>query len=391
MITVEEALSLVDSNTVKTEKVEKIKLSNLLGRVLSGPIYSSINMPPFRQSAMDGYAVKLSKDINEYKVIGESAAGSSEDISLQEGESVRIFTGAAVPTDANTVIKQEIVKREGDIIQFTEPVSTDENIRSVGEQISVDQLAFEANSILTPPGIGFLASLGYDTALVFCKPMITIIATGDELIKPGSELEYGKIFESNTFMLASGLDKYGYNNYRVLYISDDYDLTKASIEKALSESDVLVLSGGISVGDYDFVGKALKELNVEEIFYKVKQKPGKPLFYGKLNGKSVFALPGNPAAAMTSFYVYVLPALNKISGKGFEGLQSKSYKINEDYNKKGERAEFLKALVNGDEVEILESQSSAMLNSFAMANALLYVPLGIDKLEKGAAVKTLVF
>ena len=189
-------------------------------------------------------------------------------------------------------------------------------------------------------------------------------------------------------MLSSALTQVGYSNHEVLSVKDTYEETKEIIKESLKKSDVVILSGGISVGDYDFVGKALIELGVKELFYKVKQKPGKPLFFGKLNNKYVFALPGNPAASLTSFYIYVNRALNRMTGLIDKEVITVSH-LAEEYVKKGTRAQFLKAHVSNENVAtILDGQSSAMLYSFAVANAIIYIPLDIDVVKKGAEVKT---
>jgi molybdopterin molybdotransferase len=389
MISVEQALDLVQS---KCDQLGPITLdvNSALGYVLAKDIYSPINMPPFPQSAMDGYAVNFNSVIDTYAVIGEVAAGESgENYNLNEGEAVRIFTGAPVSSGANVVIKQEIVKRNGDAISFTEPITFGHNIRPLGEQIKVGSLAIEAGKVLTPAGVGFLCGIGITEVLVVAQPKITIIATGNELVKPGNELTVGKIYESNSYMLSAALNQYRYENHSIVTIGDTYEETLIAINRALEASDVLVLSGGISVGDYDFVGKALLEIGVEQIFYKVKQKPGKPLFMGKMGKKIVFALPGNPAAAMTSFYTYVVRGLNLMSGKKNPGLKTQLLSLKERYEKKGDRAEFLKATIEGEQIEILTAQSSAMLKSFAVSNALVYLPADYKGiLPAGEKVKT---
>lgn len=390
MITVEEALNLVESNLLELE-TKSLLTHEALDHVLGTDVLSPIDMPPFDQSAMDGYAVHYSETIDSYQLIGEIPAGSSEQFDLEEGQAVRIFTGAAVPKSANTVVKQEIVEREGNTIQFTEEVRANQNIRPAGEQIRTGNLALKAGTHINPAAVGFLTGLGITTIEVHPSPKIAILATGDELVKAGQPLAYGKIYESNSYMLSAGLNHYGYRNHEIQSVADDYEETKRKIEAALDEHDVLMLSGGISVGDYDFVGKALTELGVDRIFYKVKQKPGKPIFFGKMNQKYIFALPGNPAAAMTSFYTYVLPALNFLSGKGFQGLKESRALLNEDYYSKGDRAVFLKAHCEKGTASILEGQSSAMLKSFAEANALIYIPADQEQVSKGSAVKVYLF
>jgi molybdopterin molybdotransferase len=188
-------------------------------------------------------------------------------------------------------------------------------------------------------------------------------------------------------MLQAALQQMGIADVETLTVKDDYAATKASIQALLKQHDVLLCSGGISVGDYDYVGKALSEIGVKEISYNVKQKPGKPLFFGMKDEKLVFALPGNPASALTGFYVYVAKAIHILMGKSNPGLPRTHKRITTDYTLKGDRALFLKALIIGDEVQILEGQSSAMLYAFTQSNALVYMPTSRDFYLKGDAVE----
>ena len=385
MVSVEEAIRLVKTN-LPNSTYELIYLSSALNKVLSKDLISKINMPPFHQSSMDGYAVNLSADIKSYKLVGEIAAGgSASEFDLKQGEAVRIFTGAKVPKGANAVIQQELVYSKEKTIAFKETVPAGKNIRLKGEQTTIGQIAMNKGDRITPAAIGFLAGLGITEVEVFKKPKLSILATGDELVSPGDLLPEGKIYESNTIMLSSAIKHSGYECVKSSTVEDTYDATKSAIEALLSSSDVILISGGISVGDYDFVGDALKEIGVKEIFYKVKQKPGKPLFFGSYNDKLLFALPGNPAAALSCFYIYVLTALEIMSGKS-DGLEITQLKLIEEYSKKGGRAQFLKAKIEGERVRVLEGQSSSMLHTFSGANGLVYVPENTTVLEAGNTV-----
>lgn len=384
MIKVEEALDLVKINSHSLPS-ENIDLKNSLGRALSEEVSSPINMPPFRQSAMDGYAVNSNTE-NEYRLIGEVAAGSSQTYCLKEGEAIRIFTGAMVPDSADLVIAQENITRVEDRITSTVISKMGQHIRPLGEQIKEGEVALKKGTTINPAGIGFLASIGVTEVNVHMQPKITIVVTGNELVVPGEKLLPGQIYESNSIMLKSIIEKHGFTEINIITIKDDYVSTKSSLMKAFEQSDLVIVTGGISVGDYDFVGKALTEIGCETIFYKVKQKPGKPIFFGKQKDRTVFALPGNPAAALTSFYIYVLPHLNALAGKSFEGLRQSNEIITEDYVKKGDRGQFLKALTINGKVKILDGQASSMLHTFASANALIYIPSEVTSLKKGDSV-----
>jgi len=373
MITVEEALQALQKNIFPLENKETKKILDALNFVLFEVVYSPINMPPFNQSAMDGYAVSIHKN-ETYNVISEVKAGDCHHPVLKTGEAVRIFTGAAVPDSANAVIMQEQVQAEGNKIRIDKSISINENIRPLGEQIKKGEIALKKGTKLTPAAIGYLTSLGITEVTVYKKPSIAIVVTGDELIEAGQPLTYGNIYESNSGMLLSALNNLGFTNVVLHKIEDDYQNTLSKLDKVINENEMVIITGGISVGDYDFVGKALNELNVNEIFYKVKQKPGKPLFFGKKEDTVIFALPGNPAAALSCFYIYVNTALQKLAGDLNYSLIKITAKSNSEYIKKGDRAQFLKAILKEGKVTILEGQSSAMLHTFALANALIYLP-----------------
>ena len=389
MISVEEALDLVDQHINKS-KPKAVPLREALGLILSKNVTSPIDMPPFHQSAMDGYAVHYHGDIDEYLVIGEVPAGSSEQFELKKGEAVRIFTGAAVPETANTVVRQETAMVQEEMVTFSKPIEIHQNIRFQGEQIKAGALALDEGMEVTPAAVGFLASLGLEHVEVYPRPKIGILITGNELISPGNPLEYGKVYESNAVMLEAAFRQFGFLDVRQISIPDNLDQTIATIEAALTNTDLLILSGGISVGDYDYVGTALHKIGVNEVFYKVKQKPGKPLYFGTYGEKLIFALPGNPAAALSCFYLYLLPTISKLTGGKFVGCQQTELPLFSTYEKKGNRAEFLKAYATETEVRILEGQSSAMLKSFAEANCLVYIPEDVEVVEEGEFVLVLV-
>ena len=386
MITVEEAFKLVKNNITPNEKTILIELNNSLGYVLALDVFSPINMPPFRQSAMDGYALNLHNKSN-YKIIDEIKAGDEHQPILNKGEAVRIFTGSAVPKTANTVIMQEKVTVKGIHLSINNTVSKNKNIRPLGEQVKEGALALKKGTKLTSAAIGFLLALGIYEVSVYDKPKIGIVTTGNELVEAGQKLTYGKIYESNSGMLQNGLKALGFSKVTVNKIKDDYQTTLKSLEKIISKNDMVLISGGISVGDYDFVGKALLEIGTKQIFYKVKQKPGKPLFFGKLNSKPVFALPGNPASALSNFYIYVHPALERLSGNINFSINKGIAILDSDFIRKGDRVQFLKAHHENGKVTILEGQSSAMLHTFATANVLVYKPCNINDYVKGDTVQ----
>ncbi|MFK6999930.1 molybdopterin molybdotransferase MoeA [Flavobacterium oreochromis] len=371
MISVEEAL----------QKIEKIEIQPLLKEillkdsnqyVLASDIISPIDMPPFRQSAMDGFAVN---NINSlvFQIIGEIKAGDDIYLELNKSQAVKIFTGAAVPDDTVAIIPIEKCRIENNKLILSELPKLNENIRPIGEQIQLGKIALPKGVQLNPAAIGFLACLGITKIAVYKKPSVGIIVTGNELIDIGSQLTFGKIYESNGIMLQSALEDYA-EDVIIYKIKDDQDLTTDTIKKALLGHDIVLISGGISVGDYDFVYDALQDLNVKELFYKVNQKPGKPLYVGLKGSKIVYALPGNPAASLSCYYIYVLPIIKKMIGQVSNIFRKVS--IAHDYKVKNSRTQFLKAYFNGETVTILSHQNSNMLNTFALANVLVKVDAG---------------
>jgi len=385
MISVQDAFSILKNNLPVLQEVE-YSLVKARKHILAEDVFSPIQMPPFRQSAMDGYALRLFDGL-EYEIIGEIKAGDSHLVNLLPGQAIKIFTGAAVPDSAQAVIQIEKVSAKDGRLLLQEAVKPNTNVRPVGEQIKVGELALEKGALLNAAAIGFLAGLGITSAIVYQKPRVGIVVTGNELVQPGAPLDYGKVYESNGIMLESALKETYFEKVSLYQVNDDFENTKNILRETLSENDVVLVSGGISVGDYDFVARALKELVVETLFYKVNQKPGKPLFAGKLKDKIIFALPGNPAAALTCFYVYVLPTLKVISGEAVNYNQTTAIKLAHDYSVRNTRSQFLKASIVNDEVNVLSHQASSMLNSFSVSNGLVFVPEGTYELQKGDKVE----
>ena len=385
MISVSEAIQIIES--VKTSLSKgKTDIDLSLNKVLAENIISPINMPPFKQSAMDGYAIKLT-DSNTYKLVEESKAGDGKNIQLEEGQAARIFTGALVPDNADTVVIQEHVKRSNGTIVINKLPIRFSNVRPTGEQVKKGEIVLKKGQLLNAAAIGFLAGIGINKVFVYKTPKVTIIVTGNELQEPGKDLEVGKIYESNSIMLSSALKTIGITDITTLKTKDTFDATRSVIAKALLHSDVVLVSGGISVGDYDFVQEALKENGVEELFYKVNQKPGKPLWFGRKNDQFVFGLPGNPASALSCFYIYVTPLLKKISGAKDIHLQRVKANSISDYKNTTGKTLFLKGMLYNNIVEILHGQQSSMLHSFAKSNALVRIPNEVELVNKNDEVE----
>ena len=388
LIAVEEAIALVLENVETTTETELISLDRAIGHVLAEDLYAPISLPPFPQSAMDGYALNY-YDSNKFLVIGEVKAGDTTRQILSKGQAVRIFTGAEVPKSANVVIKQELISKEGQSISVEGTIVLGSNIRQEGEQIQKNSLALNKGVTLNASTIGFIAALGLVKIPVYKKPSVVIIVTGNELVPGGQDLKDGQIYESNAVMLKNALRSLGILSVDVLEVKDDYQQTELVLNNALQHYDFTLVSGGISVGDYDFVGRALDKLGVNQIFYKVKQKPGQPLYFGQRDHNFVFALPGNPASTLSCFYIYAAGAIELFMGKTNSTIKKVRLTAKNSYTKTGSRAHFLKAYADTEFVEILDGQASSMLRSFAVANALVYLPEELFTIDAGVQVETL--
>ena len=387
MISVSEARQLVVDHTQPLHPVQ-LPLKAARGLVLATPVLAPIDLPVFNNSAMDGYAVS-GLDAGSWNVVGEVQAGADASaVELKPGEAVRIFTGAPTPQSAEAVIMQEHVQREGDSIQLTHDApKPGQHIRKQGEELRTGEVGLHNGSLLTPAALGFLAMLGQHTANVRPRPRVHLVTTGNELVEPGQPLGPGQIYESNSVALGAAAERAGAQPLKKFTATDDLEATRDALRAALAEADVLLVSGGISVGDYDFVEDALAAVGVGKVFHKVRQRPGKPLFFGKQGQKLVFGLPGNPASARVGCYESVYPALRKLMGHQKLRLHTVQLPLLHPYKKKPGRAWFVRAFMSAEGVKSLEGQGSHMMGSFAHANALMFLPAEVGELEAGAMVE----
>lgn len=386
MISINSAIDKVIAHTVALPEAI-IRLEDAVNCTLAHDVFSPIDLPNFDQSAMDGYAVCNAQ--STYQVVKELKAGDdASDFQLKEGEAARIFTGGMTPQNAICVIKQESVETgTADEIKILEEATEGKNIRHKGNEIKKGELVLRKGTNLSAAAIGLLAGLGIEQVTVFRKPKIAILTTGSELTQPGNTLTPGKIYESNSATLRAILNQKGLS-CSVHSITDDMELTLSKLDQLISSHDLILTTGGISVGDYDFVGDALTQLGVSQVFYKVNQKPGKPVFFGKKGNTCIFALPGNPAAVLTCFYVYVIPAINKMMGRKELNLGRGFGKLKDSFFKKGSREYLLKGKRNEQgEVEILLKQSSAMMSSFIEANCLVHLGDAEKQIQEGEFVQ----
>ena len=391
MITVEEANKIIQQE-VKPLKPLPVLLIDAAGLVLATGVYAAFDIPAFPQSSMDGYAFSFSgwKKNTALKIAGEVAAGDEYTIAFSPQQAVRIFTGAAVPEGTDTVVMQEkATALNGELIITDDKLIEGGNVRRKGSEIKAGELALEAGTFLSPAAIGFLAGIGITKVNAYPKPTITIIVTGKELQQPGKPLQHGQVYESNSATLKAALQQLNIIDVSVCQADDDLDILKQILQGALKQSDVVLLTGGISVGDYDFVLEAATQCGVTKLFHRIKQRPGKPLYFGKTGEQLVFGLPGNPSSVLTCFYQYVLPALQQLSNQKHVGLKKLQVPIGKAYDKAAGLTHFLKGYYDGEIAELLNAQESYRLSSFAKANCLIKINEAITYCEAGENVEIL--
>lgn len=385
-VTVSKAKELLKSLDLP-QKTERTPMGKSLGKYTSSPIISPMNVPSFDNSGMDGYAFSFADSGESRTVVDVIQAGSATDFQLKAGEAVRIFTGAPVPKGADSVIQQEWVTRVGDKVFFEqERVTKGMNVRKAGAQCQIGEVVVPSHSLITPGTIGLLASLGIQEVEVFVSPKVGIILTGDEIIEIGNPLASGQIYNANGPALQAYLQLLGIENIQIFKVKDEATEVTRVIGEALDCVDLLLLTGGISVGDFDFVRPSLLENGVDQIFYKVKQRPGKPLFVGRKKEKVVFALPGNPASVLSCFVQYVKPLIQEWNGKSDSWIAPTYYPISKDFKKNAPLTFFLKAKLESGKAEILPGQESFNLLPFGTADGLVEIPDDLSNVEEGSLV-----
>ncbi len=371
-IEVSEAKKLIRDH-IKTPDPVKVSIETAAGLILAEDVYALTDVPPFNQSSMDGYALNYEgwKQNNTLKIEGLAQAGLAEQSPLQIQNTCRIFTGAAVPPGADTVVMQEKVDiQDGKLIIKDPSLLAGQNVRIQGSEAKKGELALEKGCLLNAPAIGFLAGLGIHELMVYPGPNLSIILTGNELLQPGLPLAYGQVYESNSYALNAAIREAGILNVDVFSAEDDLKILTEVLGIAMEQSNLVLLTGGVSVGDYDFVIRAAEANGVEQVFHKIRQKPGKPIYFGKKGNKYIFGLPGNPASVLICFYEYVYPAIGLLS-KREKDLKKMSGILETDMKKPAGITHFLKAYFDGKYVKDLKAQESFKLSSFAKANCLI--------------------
>ncbi|AXY78514.1 molybdopterin molybdenumtransferase MoeA [Paraflavitalea soli] len=389
MLSVAEAKELISANTLLGSPVA-VPLEHSLAKILGSTIYASQSIPAYEQSAMDGYAFQFDgwKQQSVLEIAGEMAAGAAAPLSITAAQTARIFTGAPLPAGADTVVMQEKVRvQDNQLIIDDDELQKGSNVRSVGSEIRAGELALPQGSLLTPAAIGFLAGMGIHEVPVYPAPAITVIVTGNELQTPGKPLQYGQVYESNSFTLRTALQQMQISPVSFLTVEDDFDKLLHTIAQALSSADMVLLTGGVSVGNYDYVARALEVCGVTPVFHKLKQKPGKPLYFGTRDQQLVFGLPGNPSSVLTCFYEYVYPCIREQMGYAETTLSAVHLPLLHDFSKRAGLTHFLKGYWSEEGVKVLQAQESYRMQSFAVCNCLIVLPEDVTDLHKGQSVE----
>ena len=342
-ISLEEAIEILNENIEKLDE-EEVDLIDGLGRISSEDIYSKINNPPFNKSAMDGYALKFEDGFldNELKVIDKIFAGNYSEEVLEKNTCIRIMTGAPIPEGANSVIKQEDVELIDDKIKIKKALKEYENICLEGEDIKKNSLIINKGKKLDYADIGLLASTGVQRIKVYKKPRIVFLSTGDEVVDINYNLTYGKIYNSNKYSIISRLKELNYEMKNINHINDNFEEIGNFINDISKDFDIIITTGGVSVGEKDLLKEAIKSINGDRVFWKINIKPGSAMLFSKVNNKPVISLSGNPTAALTTFELLARPMLDRLSGKDILEIKREKAILKGEFKKIANKKRYLR-------------------------------------------------
>jgi molybdopterin molybdotransferase len=387
LLTIDDALALVLAHA-RPLTSEAVAVSDAAGRVVAEPPLATVDLPPFDSSAMDGYAVRAGDTPGTLEVVGESAAGAPATRRLAAGEAIRVSTGAVVPDGADAVVPVERTS-SGDGSVRVERVAPGENVRPRGGDARSGDPVVVGGTVVGPVQIGALAGAGVTDVRCGRRPRVALLATGTELRRPGEQLAPGEIYESNTVMLAAQVRSANGEPALLGTVADDEQSTREALERGLG-ADVLLTSGGVSVGEHDLVRGLLASLGAEEVFWRVAVKPGKPVAFAVRGETLVFGLPGNPVSSLVGFELFVRPALLALQGVTDPAPAYLPGRLAGALRRNDARDELVRArLEPGGVLRPVRGQESHMITRAAAANALVLVPRGDGELAAGAEVSWL--
>lgn len=393
-LSVEEALHQIDQDLQPIRGEEQLAIRSALGCVLAEDVLSQINVPPHDNSAMDGYAVRgadlPAEGKSQFPLVGASLAGQPCTETIQAGQCARIFTGAVMPAGTDTVIMQEHIEKQEDVITVGAGHKMGQHVRPVGEDMVIGQTVLKAGKRLLPADIGLLASLGIPEVKVKRRLRVAFFSTGDELRAVGEMLQPGQIYDSNRYTLHGMLTRLGVDFIDMGVVRDTPEEVENAFLSAASCNDAIVTSGGVSVGDADYVTDTLRRLGKVN-FWKVAMKPGKPLTFGKIQQAVFFGLPGNPVSAMVTFYQFVQPALRRLMGQDKAIPRRFTVSCISSLKKSPGRLEFQRGILETDEqgslvVRSTGKQGSGILRSMSQANCFIILPRDCGNVEAGSEV-----
>lgn len=371
---------------------ENVPIAAAAGRVCAEDVHARIDLPPFASSAMDGFAVLAADLPGTLRISGESAAGRPFGARLEPGRAVAISTGAVVPEGADAVVPIENVVRKDNAVEISRPASLGANIRRRGGDVAAGAVVVPAGATFTPGRLAAAAASGASELRCARRPRVAVLATGSELVDPGGDLRPGQIYETNSLMLSSELAAAGAEIVTEPPVADDERALRDALERGLA-ADILVTSGGVSVGEHDLVRAVLRELGVEERFWRVSIKPGKPVSFGVRGETLVFGLPGNPVSALVGCELFVKPALRVLQGIPDPLPRFEPGRLAAGLRRNAERDEFVRARLRTDGealvLEPLTGQESHMIVRSAGADALVHIPRGNGEVGAGATVRWL--
>ena len=389
LLSIAEARALVRA-TVAALPAETVDVTAAVGRVLARDVIAAHDVAPFASSAMDGFAVKAGPAGRTLPVVGESRAGHPAPRALGEGEAMRISTGALLPEGADGVLQIERVSVDGESVTLDDAVAPGRNVRLAGEDLQAGTTVLRAGTRLGPAELGIAVEAGCGTLEVAVSPRVAVVATGDELADPGEPLGPGQIHNSNAVTLATLAMQAGARVFTVTGAQDTQADTEEALGVALEEADVVVISGGVSVGPHDHVKPALEALGVRQVFWRVSLRPGKPTWFGERDGRLVFGLPGNPVSSMVTFLLFARPALHALQGAPF-ALPTRHAALTEAVERQPDRDEAIRvALETSPDGRLLATptgpQGSHILSSMVGADGLAIVAAGMGGVDAGTVV-----
>ena len=385
LLSIEEALDRILARA-RPLGSERVPVAEAAGRVLAEDVAARADLPPFASSAMDGYALRAADTPGRLPIVFRVAAGVPADRPLAAGEAMGIATGGAVPDGADSVVPLEIVVESDNVLEVGSPVEHGAHVRPAGGDVRTGDVVLSRGARVGAAQVGALAAAGVPDVAVARRPRVVVLSTGTELRAPGEPLDRGQIYESNGPMLAAAFEAAGAEVERIGPVRDDETEHRGALERGL-EADVLVSSGGVSVGPHDLVRRILAELGVEEDFWGVSVRPGKPLAFGTRDGTLVFGLPGNPVSSLVAVELFVRPALLALQGLEDPRPRYESARLAAPLRRNAARAQLVRARASHDEegtlLEPLSGQESHMIVRAAAANALVLVPAGEGEIAAG--------